>query len=71
MENLEIKQTIRWEDAYANTSKIAFGVGRKIVCKKCDKITETKSTRQRQIIGNCHQFIVECKNCNSHFVDQN
>lgn len=59
-----------WEDAYINTKKIPFGVGKKIVCKKCNDITETKATNFRQIIGNCYQVIVKCKKCNGSFVDE-
>ncbi len=59
-----------WDNAYRNTTKIPFGVGKKIVCKKCNEITEKESTMQRQIIGNCFQMIVKCKKCNNHFIDE-
>lgn len=61
---------IRWNDAYRNTIKIPFGVGKKIVCKKCNEITEKEGTTKRQLIGNCYQFIVKCKKCNGHFIDE-
>jgi len=59
-----------WEDAYRNTTKIPFGIGEKIVCRKCNEITDTEATTQRQLLGNCYQFIVKCKKCNDHFIDE-
>ena len=59
-----------WKTAYKNTTKIPFGLGQKIVCKKCNKVTETKTTRERQLLGNCYQFIVKCKECNGFFIDE-
>lgn len=59
-----------WEDAYKNTAKISFGVGKKIVCKKCNCVTDIKATQERQLLGNCYQNIVKCKKCNNYFVDE-
>lgn len=60
---------MNWESAYKNTTKVKFGVGKKIVCKKCNKITETEATTERQKIGNCYQAITKCLNCGNYFVD--
>lgn len=61
---------ISWDKAYENTTKVPFGIGNKIACKKCNEITNTTSTEQRQIIGNCYQVIVECEKCENHFIDE-
>ena len=57
-----------WENAYSNTTKVHFGIGKKTACKKCNEITSTKATNHRQILGNCFQIIVECQSCKNHFV---
>lgn len=59
-----------WDNAYRNTTRIPFGIGTKIVCSNCKDITETKPTREMQLIGNCYQMIIQCKNCNGYFIDE-
>lgn len=57
-----------WEKAYANTTNVVFGIGTKKACKKCDEITKTEATDNRQLLGNCYQFVVKCTRCSNHFV---
>lgn len=59
-----------WTIAVPNTStKLVDGKYWKETqcsCKACGS-TEGKHTRERQILGNCHQVIIKCK-CGKHFV---
>lgn len=59
-----------WEEAYSNTTKIPYGIGKKICCKNCKESTQSEVTEHRQVIGNCYQWVVRCKKCNSYFVDE-
>jgi len=61
-----------WDKAYSNTEKLKVDSTPYIsyvnICKSCNEVTEIESTRERQIIGNSHQVIVLCKECNENFV---
>lgn len=59
-----------WNEAHKNTTKIPYGIGKKIVCRNCNKITEIEGTKHRQLIGNCYQFVVKCKECGKYFIDE-
>ena len=58
-----------WDEAHSNTTNITFGIGTKKACKNCNEITQTEPTLNRQLIGNCYQFVVKCTKCFNHFVD--
>ena len=58
-----------WELAHKNTISKPRGYFSYVqVCNECDCETEYESTDNRQQIGNVIQSIVQCNECNNHFV---
>lgn len=57
-----------WDNAYRNTSSKKMIFSYKKICKHCGDETEHESTGNRQQLGNVIQSIVQCSECNNHFV---
>lgn len=62
-----------WDKAHNNTKSLIFINEYNIecclkICKKCNKITKNKPTREMQKIGNCMQRIVNCS-CGLTFIE--
>ena len=59
-----------WTEAYQNTKRVKDRVYNLFIvqiCKSCDCQTESKSTQQRQQLGNVIETIHQCT-CGKHFV---
>ena len=63
-------QHVTWDDAYSNTSSKKNIFSYKKICKHCGDETEYTATREMQQLGNAIQRIVQCNECNNHFVEQ-
>ena len=61
---------VTWDDAYSNTSSKKMIFSYKKICKHCGDETEYTATREMQQLGNAIQRIVQCNECNNHFVEQ-
>jgi len=58
-----------WEEGVNNTKSIRISDEYVNCCRKCDKLTEvTGEYTERQLLGNCYQSLVKCKECGTHLV---
>lgn len=57
-----------WDEAHDNTKLFKvdgfYTTNYLQGCKTCDKIVNYNTTREMQIVGNCHQVIAHCHSCN-------